>query len=659
MAADRKRTRHVGWRLLALVAAMSAGFGCVAGSALAYWTSSGSATGAGTTGTLAAPTSVTGTQTQGTGSVVVSWTSSSGSPSPTGYYVTRAGSSNTVVAACGSSAANPVPGPSCTDTAVPLGSYTYSVVAVYRSWTATSATSASVTVGQASQTINFTSSPVNPTFGGTYHVTATGGGSGNPVTFSSATPSVCTVNGSTVSFVHAGSCTIDADQAGSAYYAVAATVTQTFTVAKAAQTIVFTSLAPANATVGGASYTVAATGGGSGNPVTFSIDGVATSVCSISGTTVTYQHVGTCVVDANQAGTGDYLAANQVQQSIAVGQGAQAITFTSTAPSAAHVGGSYTVSATASSGLTVAITLGATSTGCSLSGSTVTFIGVGTCIIDANQSGNADYLAAGQVQQSFGITKTDQTIGFTSSAPTGAVVGGPTYTATATATSGLAVQFTSATPSVCTSGGTNGATFTFVAPGSCTVNADQAGDGTYNAAPRVQQTFTVTGPAVTAVTMSNVGRSNSAGRIESGDTLTITYSGQMDASTFCGSWTNSGTQTLNGNGQVVVTVTDNGARDSLSVTASGCSTFRFGTVNLGADYVGSTTTFSGSGGNASLISLTTAGVLTVTLGGANVAGSATGVAASQPTYTPVSGLRDSSGVALSTNPFTDPSASRF
>src|SRR5262249_58152270 len=76
---------------------------------------------------------------------------------------------------------------------------------------------------------------------------------------------------------------------------------------------------------------------------------------------------------------------------------------------------------------------------CSLSGATVSFIGVGTCVIDANQAGNATYNAAPQAQQSFAVAKGDQTITFTSPAPAGAKVGGPTYTVTATASAGLAV----------------------------------------------------------------------------------------------------------------------------------------------------------------------------------------------------------------------------
>jgi len=66
--------------------------------------------------------------------------------------------------------------------------------------------------------------------GGTLRLSATGGGSGNPVVIFSLTPAACTVSGSTVTGVAAGSCTVAANQAGNASYAAAAQVTQTFAV---------------------------------------------------------------------------------------------------------------------------------------------------------------------------------------------------------------------------------------------------------------------------------------------------------------------------------------------------------------------------------------------------------------------------------------------
>jgi hypothetical protein len=64
---------------------------------------------------------------------------------------------------------------------------------------------------------------------GTGMVTATGGQSGNPIIFTSATPSVCAttgVNGRTILSMNAGECIIAANQAGNATLNAAAQVTQ-------------------------------------------------------------------------------------------------------------------------------------------------------------------------------------------------------------------------------------------------------------------------------------------------------------------------------------------------------------------------------------------------------------------------------------------------
>ncbi len=86
------------------------------------------------------------------------------------------------------------------------------------------------------------------------------------------------------------------------------------------QAISFTSTPPASPGVGG-SYTVTATGGGSGNPVTFSVD-PGSRACTISGATISFTAAGTCVVTANQAAAPGYSAAPRVRQKIKVAPGA-------------------------------------------------------------------------------------------------------------------------------------------------------------------------------------------------------------------------------------------------------------------------------------------------------------------------------------------------
>jgi hypothetical protein len=266
----------------------------------------------------------------------------------------------------------------------------------------------SLTVGQASQTITFTSTPPsNATVGASYTVTATGGPSGNAITFS--TTSACTMSGSTVSFVGVGTCVVDANQAGDADYLAAPQAQQTISVGRAPQTIAFTSSPPADATVG-STYTLTATGGPSGNAVTFT----TSSVCTVSGSTVRFIKVGKCVIDARQAGDADYLGAIQVQQTVAVGKGSQTITFTSKAPSDAAVGAIYAV--TASGGASGQPVTFSTTSMCTVSGSTVHFIGVGRCVVEANQAGDANYLAAEQASQGFRLVRADSKTAFRLSA---------------------------------------------------------------------------------------------------------------------------------------------------------------------------------------------------------------------------------------------------
>jgi len=208
--------------------------------------------------------------------VNVSWTASSGTPAPTGYYVVRIDASNNSSPACNTSPTTTIVASLCTDALVAVGTYTYKVTAVYHSWTAISTSSASISVAQSTQTITFTSTaPSNASVGGSsYPVTATGGGSGNPVTFTidAASTPTCSMTGSVVSFTAAGTCTIDANQAGNAMYLAAGQAQQSFAVGKNDQTITFASTAPAGATVGGPTYNVTATGGASASPVTFTID---------------------------------------------------------------------------------------------------------------------------------------------------------------------------------------------------------------------------------------------------------------------------------------------------------------------------------------------------------------------------------------------------
>jgi len=92
-----------------------------------------------------------------------------------------------------------------------------------------------LTVGKASQSISFLAYTPTVAIGGTGTISAMAT-SGLAVSFTSTTPSVCTVSGSTVTGVAAGTCTIAANQGGNANYNPSTQVTQNISVAIASYT---------------------------------------------------------------------------------------------------------------------------------------------------------------------------------------------------------------------------------------------------------------------------------------------------------------------------------------------------------------------------------------------------------------------------------------
>ena len=329
----------------------------------------------------------------------------------------------------------------------------------------------SFAVTQTAQTISFASIPGQAP-GATMALTATAS-SQLPVSLATSS-STCSISGTTLTTLSAGTCSVVASQAGNITYKAAPNVTQSFAIAQESQTITFPAI---SAQLAGTTVTLAATAN-SGLPITYS---TASSACSVSGSTVATLLSGTCTITASQAGNTAYKAASNVNQSFAVSQAAQTITF-STMP-AQLVGSTLALSASANSQLPV--TFATASSACTVSGATVTTVAAGTCSIQATQAGNITYKAAPTVTQSFGVSQSSQSIQFT--AITGQLVGA-TVAMQATASSQLPVTFTTSS-SACT---INGTAVTTIAAGSCNVQASQAGNATYKAAPNVSQSFIVT-----------------------------------------------------------------------------------------------------------------------------------------------------------------------
>ena len=111
-----------------------------------------------------------------------------------------------------------------------------------------------------------------------------------------------------------GTVVVGANQAGNTNYSAAPQVTQSIVVNQATQTIVFTA-PPSPVTFSANTVLLNATGGGSGNPVVFTI---VSGPGTVSGNTLTEIGIGTIVIAANEAGSANYSAAPQVMQSVVV-----------------------------------------------------------------------------------------------------------------------------------------------------------------------------------------------------------------------------------------------------------------------------------------------------------------------------------------------------
>ena len=183
---------------------------------------------------------------------------------------------------------------------------------------------------------------------------------------------------------------------------------------------------------------------------------------------------------------------------VTVAAAPQTITFAPSVTSYTYApNASFNVSATASSNLAVSFA-STTASICSVSGSTVTMLGGGTCTIQATQAGNSNYQAAPAVNVNFTINPASQTITFAPSVTSYTYAPNGTFSLSATASSNLAVSFASTTASICS---VSGSTVTMLGGGTCTIQATQAGNASYNAATAVNVNFTIN-PASQTITFA-------------------------------------------------------------------------------------------------------------------------------------------------------------
>jgi len=150
------------------------------------------------------------------------------------------------------------------------------------------------------------------------------------------------------------------------------------------------------------------------------------------------------------------------------------------------VNGKIEISVTATSGLPVIFTI-ATPDICTADGNILTAIVAGVCTVMAEQAGDANYLPAPTIRQDITVAKANQKISGIYFNAENLVINEATRIH-ATATSGLKVTFSSATPGICA---VHKNIVTGIAAGICTVVAHQPGNSNYLAAPRMSKDLLV------------------------------------------------------------------------------------------------------------------------------------------------------------------------
>lgn len=327
-----------------------------------------------------------------------------------------------------------------------------------------------------------------------------------------------------------------------------------FAITRATQAAV--SLSSLSSSYNPSNKTAALTGsGGSGTgSYAYEVDiSNTTPGCAVSGSTLTYTTAGTCVISVTRSSDTNYLARRDVV-SFSVGLASQTINFASLSAKS-YSNDTFTVTATSSSSLTVVFTssspLVCTTSG--TNGSVISLLGVGTCVINANQIGDLNTSAASQVSQNF--TVSPRAITLTADAKT-KIYGETDPTLTYAITSGSLLLGDALTGSLTRTMGTDAGSYP-IQQGTLTLSSNPKYAITYNAAnltiSRATPTLALTYPN-SNVAILRPGATDTPTVTTSSSAGTLTYASSAPSS-ICTVNSSSGVISLFGAGTCAIAMT--------------------------------------------------------------------------------------------------------
>ncbi|MGF1923247.1 MAG: T9SS type A sorting domain-containing protein [Bacteroidia bacterium] len=328
-----------------------------------------------------------------------------------------------------------------------------------------------LTVTKADQAITFPAIPNKQRTSPDFEIGASSS-SGLSIFYLSSNPGVAEVFGNRITITGMGTAIITASQPGDANYFPATAVMQTVTVSKGEQIISFPDL-PVKS-LSDPDFAPGATVN-SGLPITYTSSNPLVS--TIVNGNIHIVGLGNTTITASAAGNANFEAATNVSKVLTVRGLSQTLTFGPIANKKLS-DADFDPGATVSTGLPITYTSSDPSVA-TIVANKVRIIGAGTTTITANQAGDATY-ASVSASTTLTVEKNTQTITF----PT--ISAKETTTADfdpgATASSGLAVTYTTADPTVATivAGKVH-----IVGAGTTTITAAQEGNGTFAAASSV------------------------------------------------------------------------------------------------------------------------------------------------------------------------------
>ena len=190
-------------------------------------------------------------------------------------------------------------------------------------------------------------------------------------------------------------------------------------------------------------------------------------------------------------------------------------------PSSGTYGGGFTASVNTNGDGTKSVTSNSTGV-CTVSGFTVTYVGVGTCSLTAHVGVGSTYNSANGTAQTFAVGQAAASTPAISNLPSSVTYGGG-FTASVSTSGDGTTSVTSSSTGVCT---VSGSAVSYVGVGTCSLTAHVAAGTDYSSANGNAQTFSVNQATPTVPSISNVPSSGSYG-----GSFTATVSTNGDGST--------------------------------------------------------------------------------------------------------------------------------